>query len=123
MRYLTDRKRATGLGSGSSGTEHHWQFMVRSIIMVALAPLFIFTFGMVLGGSYEEVLAFLSRPLPALVLALALIVGLVQLQAEAQEAIEDYVHGVAGKLALIACKAFCYTLIAVGLFALIKLAL
>ncbi|MDJ0860494.1 MAG: succinate dehydrogenase, hydrophobic membrane anchor protein [Dinoroseobacter sp.] len=123
MRYLTDRKRAIGLGSGSSGTEHHWQFMARSILMGLLVPLFIVTFGLGLGGTYEEVLAYFSRPLPAIIMALALIVGLMQLQAEAQEAIEDYVHGVAGKLTLIACKAFCYTLMAVGLFALIKLAL
>ncbi|WP_294221417.1 succinate dehydrogenase, hydrophobic membrane anchor protein [uncultured Shimia sp.] len=123
MRYLTDRKRAVGLGSGRNGTAAHWQMMVRSVIMGVLAPLFIFTFGCGLGGSYEEVIAYFSRPFPAIVTGLGLVVGLVHLMNEAQEAIEDYVHGVAGKLLLVANKAFCVALIAAGLFALVKLAL
>jgi len=123
MRFLTDRKRAEGLGAGKTGTEHHWKFMVRSILLTILVPLFIFTLGAGMGGSYEEVLAYFSRPVPALILGLALIVGLIQLMCEAQEAIEDYVHGIAEKLTLIAVQALCYTLIAAGLFALVKLAL
>lgn len=123
MRYLTDRKRATGLGSGGTGTEGHWQMMVRSIIMGVLAPLFIFTIGFGIGGTYEEVLAYFSRPLPAIITGLGLVVGLIQLMNEAQEAIEDYVHGVSGKLLLVANKAFCFSLIAASLFALVKFAL
>ncbi|MDE4132881.1 succinate dehydrogenase, hydrophobic membrane anchor protein [Phaeobacter sp. QD34_3] len=123
MRYLTDRKRAQGLGSGGSGTQQHWQMMVRSIIMVVLVPLFVITFGMGLGGSYEEVLAYFSRPFPAIVMGLALVVGIYHLMCEAQEAIEDYVHGTKGKLTLVAVKAFAFTLIAASLFALVKLAL
>ena len=45
MRYLTDRKRATGLGSGRAGTEHHWKMMISSAALVVLVPLFVFTFG------------------------------------------------------------------------------
>ncbi|MEM7303877.1 MAG: succinate dehydrogenase, hydrophobic membrane anchor protein [Pseudomonadota bacterium] len=123
MRYLTDRKRAQGMGAGGSGTLQHWRMMVRSMVMVVLAPLFIFTFGLGLGGTHEEVVAYFSRPFPAIVMALSLIVGLIQLMYEAQEAIEDYVHGVAEKLTIVATQAFCYTLIAASLFALVKLAL
>ncbi|MCT8161262.1 succinate dehydrogenase, hydrophobic membrane anchor protein [Pseudoruegeria sp. SHC-113] len=123
MRYLTDRKRAVGLGSARFGTQGHWQFTVRSILMVVLAPLFIFTFGAGLGGTQEEVLAYFSQPFPAIVTGLALVVGLVQLMNEALEAVEDYVHGIPGELARVAVKAFSYTLIAMGLFALVKIAL
>ena len=123
MAYLTDRKRAQGLGSGRTGTQHHWNMIVSSIGVVVLVPLFIFTFGSGLGGSYEEVLAFFARPFPAIVTALTLVVGVLHLNSEAQEAIEDYVHGVAGKLARVAVGALSYTLIAAGLFALVKLAL
>lgn len=123
MRYLTDRKRALGLGAGREGTHHHWQMMVSSICLVPLIPLFIFTFGCVLGSSYEEVLAYYSRPFPAIVAALTLVVGIIHLKNEAVAAIEDYIHGTAGKLSLVAVAAFSYTLIAVGLLALIKLAL
>ena len=123
MRYLTDRKRAEGLGASGSGTHHHWQMMVSSILLVPLVPLFIFTFGCVLGGTHEEVMAYFSRPFPAIVMALSLIVITLHLMREANAAIEDYMHGAAQKLALVFAAAFSYTLIAAGLFALVKLAL
>lgn len=123
MRYLTDRKRAQGLGAGKSGTRTHWQVMVRAMFLTVLVPLFIFTFGAGLGGTYEEVLAYFSRPFPAIVTGLTLVIGLLQLMYEAQETIEDYVHGIAEKISLVAMWALGYTLMAAGLFALVKLAL
>ena len=123
MRYLTDRKRAIGSGSGREGTHHHWKMMVSSISLAVIAPFFIFTFGAGLGGSYEEVLAYFSRPFVVLVMVLGLLVGLNHFKMEIDEAVEDYVHGVAQKLTLTAVSAFSYTLMAVGLFALARLAL
>lgn len=123
MQYLTDRKRAQGLGAGKSGTRTHWQVMVRAMVLTVLVPLFIFTLGYGIGGTHEEVVAYFSRPFPAIVVALTLIVGLQQLMYEAQETIEDYVHGILEKVSLVAMWAFGYTLMAAGLFALVKLAL
>ncbi|WP_435310718.1 succinate dehydrogenase, hydrophobic membrane anchor protein [Primorskyibacter sedentarius] len=123
MRYLTDRKRAQGLGSGRSGTHHHWQMLVSSICLVILVPLFIFTFGSGLGRDYADVLAFFSRPFPAIITGLMLVVGINHFLNETREAIEDYMHGVPERLASVAVTAFSYTLIAAGLFALVKLAL
>ena len=62
MAFLTDRKRATGWGSAKSGTMHHWSMTVSSVALLILIPLFIFTFGSILGSSYEEVTAYYSRP-------------------------------------------------------------
>jgi succinate dehydrogenase / fumarate reductase membrane anchor subunit len=123
MQYLTDRKRAQGLGASRTGTKHHWQMLVSSILMIPTVPLFIFTFGYGLGGSYEEVLAYFSRPIPAIIMALSLIVIIQHVMREAHEAIEDYVHGTKAKLAIVAVTAFSYTMITAGLFALVKLAL
>ncbi|MTI03074.1 MULTISPECIES: succinate dehydrogenase, hydrophobic membrane anchor protein [Alphaproteobacteria] len=123
MQYLTERKRAEGMGAGGQGTHHHWQMMVSSAALVILVPLFVITFANGLGGTYEEVLAYYSRPFPAIVTGLTLVVVIIHLMREAQVAIEDYVHGVAEKLTLMAVTAFSYTLIAAGLFALVKLAL
>ncbi len=123
MRYLTDRKRALGLGSARTGTDQHWQMLVRSIVMGVLVPLFVFTFAAGFGGTRAEVLAYFSHPCAAIVTGLMLVVGLVHLMHEANEAVEDYIHGVAGKLSLVAVKAFAFTLIAIGLFALVKIAL
>lgn len=123
MNYRTDRKNAVGLGSGRSGTHHHWQMMVSSTLLVVLVPLFVITFGIGLGGTYEEVLAYFSRPFPVIITGLTLVVGTLHLLREAQAAIEDYMHGVAQKLTLIGVNAFGYTLIAITLLALARLAL
>ena len=61
MRYLTDRKRATGLGAAKAGTAHFWRMKVSSVALLILVPLFIFTFGPVLGQPYEECAGLLSR--------------------------------------------------------------
>lgn len=123
MRFITDRKRAQGLGSARAGTHHHWRMMISSAAMVVLVPVFVLTFGMGLGGDRAAVLAYFARPFPAIVTALTLITVTLHCKAEAEEAIVDYVHGVKAKLLLVALTAFAYTLIAAGLFALVKLAL
>ncbi|MBP0481464.1 succinate dehydrogenase, hydrophobic membrane anchor protein [Sagittula salina] len=123
MQFLTDRKRAQGLGSGRSGTGHHKRMLMTSMALVVLVPLFVFTFGTGLGGSYEETLAFFSRPFPAIVTGLMLVVGILHFNGECQEAVEDYVHGLKGALLSAAVTGFSWLLIAAGLFALVKLAL
>ncbi len=123
MAFLTDRKRAQGLGSSGQGTQHHWHMLVSSILMVIVVPLFIFTFGAGYGGTHEEVLAFFGRPLPAIATAISMVVIINHVKNETHEAIEDYVHGTAEKLAIVAASAFAYTLIAAGLFSLAKIAL
>ncbi|MEM7471813.1 MAG: succinate dehydrogenase, hydrophobic membrane anchor protein [Pseudomonadota bacterium] len=123
MSFLTDRKRAQGAGSGRQGTHHHWQMMVSSVALIVLAPIFVFTFGAGLGGSYEEVLAYFGRPFPAIITALTLIVAVTHFTHEANEAVEDYVHGTAQKLTLIGLQIFAYALIGIGLFAIARIAL
>ncbi|MEM9967570.1 MAG: succinate dehydrogenase, hydrophobic membrane anchor protein [Pseudomonadota bacterium] len=123
QRFLTDRKRALGLGSGRQGTHHHWQMMVTSMLLVVLVPAFVITFAIGLNGGHEEVLVYYSRPLPALISVLTMAVVIFHLMSETLVAVEDYVHGLAGKLTLVAVTAFCYTLIVAGVFAVAKLAL
>ncbi|MEM1073544.1 MAG: succinate dehydrogenase, hydrophobic membrane anchor protein [Pseudomonadota bacterium] len=123
MRYITDRKRVQGLGSGRDGTVHHWRFTVSSVLMVILAPAFVIVLAVGFGQSHADVVSYFSKPFPAIVVCLTLIVGMWHLLQETNEAIEDYVHGVAGKLTLIAVAAYAYTLIAVGLFAIGQMAL
>jgi len=55
MAFLTDRKRAVGLGAAKTGTEHLWAMTVSSVALLILVPLFVFTFGAVLGSDYETV--------------------------------------------------------------------
>lgn len=122
MKYRTDRKQAVGMGSGRDGTHHHWQMIVSSIAICFAVPVFVVAFGLVFGGTQQEVVAYLSRPLPALAIGISLVVCILHFRQEIIEAVEDYVHGLAGKLALFGTTAFTYILIAVGLFAIAKIA-
>ena len=123
MRYLTDRKRATGMGSAKSGTAHFWAMKVSSVALLILIPLFVFTFGTIVGEDYATVTAYFAHPFPALIAALTLIVGFEHFQSGAQVLIEDYVHGLAQKITIILIKCISYGLLAMGLFAIAKLAL
>ena len=123
MRYLTDRKRATGMGSAKSGTAHFWAMKVSSVALLILIPLFVFTFGTIVGEDYATVTAYFAHPFPALIAALTLIVGFEHFQSGAQVLIEDYVHGLAQKITIILIKCISYGLMAMGLFVIAKLAL
>ena len=123
MRYLTGRKRATGMGSAKSGTAHFWAMKVSSVALLILIPLFVFAFGTIVGEDYATVTAYFAHPFPALIAALTLIVGFEHFQSGAQVLIEDYVHGFAQKITIILIKCISYGLMAMGLFAIAKLAL
>lgn len=123
MAFLTDRKRATGMGSAKSGTHHHWHMMVTSVALVPLVIAFIFTFGPTLGKPYEEVLAYYQRPMPALIAALTILIGFIHFRGGVQTLIEDYVHGFARKAAIIGMICLSYFAAAVGVFAIVRLAL
>ncbi|MGA9253775.1 MAG: succinate dehydrogenase, hydrophobic membrane anchor protein [Roseobacter sp.] len=123
MSFLTDRKRATGMGSAKSGTEHHWAMTVSSGALLVLIPLFIFTFGPMLGASYEEVTAYFARPFPSVVAGLTMVVTFKHFADGVQALIEDYVHGVAQKVTMIVMTCISYAAMGFGLYAIIKLAL
>lgn len=123
MRYLTDRKRAIGLGSAKSGTEHFWHMQVSSVALAILLPLFIFTFGRVVGAPHETVVAYFGRPFPALVAGLTILVGMIHFKNGAQVMIEDYAQGFTRKALIVGTICLSYAVIATGLYALIRLAL
>ena len=89
MRYLTDRKRARGLGSAKAGTAHFWRMKVSSVALLILVPLFIFTCGPMRGQPYDVVLAYSSRPDPASGAALTLGISMTHFAEGAQGMLED----------------------------------
>jgi succinate dehydrogenase / fumarate reductase membrane anchor subunit len=111
------------MGSAKSGTAHFWAMKVSSVALLILIPLFVFTFGTIVGEDYATVIAYFAHPFPALIAALTLIVGFEHFQSGAQVLIEDYVHGLAQKITIILIKCISYGLMAMGLFAIAKLAL
>lgn len=123
MAFLTDRKRATGMGSAKTGTEHHWQMMVSSVALLFLIPAFVFTFGWILGSPYEEVIAYYQRPFPAVVAILTMAVGFFHFRGGVQTLIEDYVHGFARKALIIGMICLSYAAAAFAIFAIVRIAL
>jgi len=123
MAYLTDRKRVRGLGASGTGTEHHWSMTVSSVALLILLPLFLITFVPYLGQEHATVAAHFARPWPAVISGLTLVVGMTHFKNGARMMIEDYVHGLAREVTIICVSLFSYLLIAIGLYALIRLAL
>jgi succinate dehydrogenase / fumarate reductase, membrane anchor subunit len=123
MQYLTARKRAEGLGAGHTGTANHWAMTKSSAALLILIPLFVFTFGQVLGQPHDSVLAYYSRPFPALIAGLTFLVAMLHLKDGMQTMIEDYLHGTKGRLAILIASGLCYAIAATGVFAVLRLAL
>jgi succinate dehydrogenase / fumarate reductase membrane anchor subunit len=123
MAFLTDRKRAIGMGAAKSGTEHFWSMKKSSVALLVLIPFFVFTFGGILGASFEEVQAYYSRPFPAIIAGLTLIVGFKHFNDGFQVLIEDYVHGIWEKILILGMTCISYGAAAVGVFAIAKMAL
>ncbi len=123
MAYMTDLKRAVGLGAAHKGTEHHWSMIKSSVALIILVPLFVFTFGPMLGEPHDEVVAYFSRPFPAIVAGLTIAVGFMHFKNGVEVLIEDYVGGLARKVAIILMTCLSYAAAATGLFAIARIAL
>lgn len=123
MAYLTDRKRAVGMGAARTGTDHHWQMIVSSCALLGLTPLFLLTFGHIVGAPYPDVVAYYSKPFPAIIAGLTFVVGALHFKSGAQSLIEDYTHGFSRKAWMIFVICISYTLAAMGLFAIARIAL
>jgi succinate dehydrogenase / fumarate reductase membrane anchor subunit len=123
MHFITDRKRAEGLGAAKTGTAHHWSMMVSSVGLVVLVPLFVLIFGSALGSSYEEAVATFSRPFPAVVALLTFWVGMSHFRRGCQVMIEDYTDGIIRKAAIAAMICVSYAIMAAGLYAVIRIAI
>ncbi|MEM8631255.1 MAG: succinate dehydrogenase, hydrophobic membrane anchor protein [Pseudomonadota bacterium] len=123
MAFVTDRKRVIGLGSSGTGTDAHWAQTVSSVALMILAPLFVITFGRALGGTYDEVIAHFSRPYPAIIAALTIVVSFMHFKRGVRVLIEDYVHGHMREALIIAMTLLSYAAAATGLFAVASIAL
>ena len=123
MRYLTARKRAEGKGAAHSGTTHHWSMTLSAVGLACMVPAWLYIFGSALGGTREEVLETFARPFPAILTGLVLVIGMRHFAMGAAGMILDYVHGTAGKALIIFVTLLAWAIGAVGIFALLKIAL
>lgn len=123
MRYVTSRKTAEGLGAAHDGTRHHWAMTVTAVALAILTPLFMITVSRAIGLPQELVLAHFSRPFPALITGLFVIVGMVHFIKGTRIMIDDYCQGAARKAAIIASVIFGWAVIATAVYALARMGL
>lgn len=123
MNYMTDLKRAVGMGSAREGTRRHWSMTKSSVALLLLTPFFVFTFGPMLGAEHAEVVAYFQRPFPAIIAVLMVVTAFMHFKTGVQMLIEDYVHGLAREITIILLTCLSYGAAATGVFAIAKIAL
>lgn len=125
MRYLTPRKAAKGLGAAGPGsaTAQHWSMTVSAVALMILTPAFIFVIASAVGLPRDGVLAYFSRPYPAIVTALFLIVGMLHYVSGTRIMIDDYLDHTERKVAVIFSQLLGWAVVATVLFALGRMAL
>jgi succinate dehydrogenase / fumarate reductase membrane anchor subunit len=96
---------------------------VTAVALFVLTPFFLGVIGPLLGAPHEEVIASLSRPVPAAIVAAYLVVGMHHFKLGVTTLIEDYVRGLARKIWIIAMTIVSYGIAAAGLVALAQIAL
>lgn len=125
MRYITPRKAARGLGAAgpSTGTAQHWSMTVSSVALLILTPAFVFVVASAIGLPHHAAVAYFSRPYPAIVTALFLIVGMLHYVGGTRIMIDDYTAHTERRVALIVAQLFGWAVIAAAVYALARMAL
>jgi succinate dehydrogenase / fumarate reductase membrane anchor subunit len=119
----TPLARVRGLGSARRGTETFWRQRVTAIANVPLVIFLIVSIVAHIGADYATVKAYLAQPLVALaMLALVLSAG-IHLRIGLKEIIEDYVHGGAKVIAILAATFLAYGAALAAALAIIKFGL
>jgi succinate dehydrogenase / fumarate reductase membrane anchor subunit len=116
--------RVQHLGSAHGGTDHFW----RQRLTGAANAILIIGFGVVilsvLGEPYGRVVAVIGSPFVALLLVLLFVSAAIHMRIGMQVIVEDYIHGEALKVVLLAASTFfSIAVAAVAILAVVKLAL
>ena len=119
----TPLKRVRGLGAAHHGTETFWRQRLTAVANVPLVIFLILAVVTHIGASYEEVHAFLARPLVALAFAALILSAAIHMRIGLKEIIEDYVHGGAKVLAILLATFFAVGVGLASILAIVKISL
>jgi succinate dehydrogenase / fumarate reductase, membrane anchor subunit len=118
----TPLKRARGLGSAKSGTEHFWHQRLTALFNLPLLAFFVWFIISHLGATRSDVITSLQNPIIAVVLLLTLANVFWHMRLGMQVIIEDYVHTPSRKLAaLIGNNAFVTVMFAIAAYSILKM--
>ena len=124
MTYRTPLSRARGLGAAGHGVGHWISERVSSIALVPLVLWVVFAALELGAADYAGAVAWIQRPLNAVLMALLLAVSFHHMHAGLRVVVEDYIHKPASKAALLLLNLFvCVLGGALAVFAILKVAL
>ena len=122
MRMRTPLREVRGLGSTGTGTSMFIRQRLTAIAQVVLVPAFVAILVALAGRSRPEVVAALSSPPIALIMAAGIVSVCIHMRIGMQVIIEDYVHQELAKIAaLVASTLYCAGIALTGLFAILKI--
>jgi succinate dehydrogenase / fumarate reductase membrane anchor subunit len=114
--------RVLGLGTAKDGTSHWWGQRVSGIALALLGLWFVIAIAMMPGYGHAEAVAFISKPMHAVLLMLLTVAMAYHSSLGVQVVVEDYVHGHGLKLASLILSRFAHIFFTVvGLFAILRL--
>ena len=102
MAMRTSIGRVRGLGSARDGTRHWMLQRLTAVSNLILVLWFVFSLATLPGTSYEVVSAWLSSPLPAIMMILLVISVFYHARLGLQVVVEDYVHHEGAKVGALA---------------------
>ncbi len=120
----TPLRRVLHFGAAHDGTGHFWRQRLTGAATTVLAIFFIGILVATVGQPHDHVIAVLRMPLVAATLALLIVATAIHMHIGTQVIIEDYIHGSALKVVCLAANTFfCFAIAAVGLTAIVMIAL
>jgi succinate dehydrogenase / fumarate reductase, membrane anchor subunit len=119
----TDLGRVRGLGAAKDGVHHWWLQRVTAIANIVLVLWFIFSLVRLPGLDYTSVTLWLRQPVAAVPMLLLIVSVFWHFRLGVQVFIEDYVHGPARIIAMLALSFYTLAGAAAAVFAVFKIAL
>ena len=96
---------------------------VSAVALACMVPTWLYIFGHAIGGTRAEVVATFARPFPAILTALVLVVSMRHFAKGAETMLQDYAKGTTLKSGIVFVYSLSAVIAAIGLYALIRLAL
>lgn len=119
----TPLARVRHYGSAHEGTTHFWRQRLTGAANAVLSIALLIVIARIVGQPYETAATFLGSPFATVVIVLFFISVAVHMRIGMQVVIEDYIHGEALKVVLLAANTFFALLVAaVAILAALKLA-
>ena len=123
MNLRSPLSRVLGSGSAKEGTDHWWAQRLSAAALALLGCWFALALLRIGSFDYAAVLAFVARPLNAVLLLLLLLTMAYHSVLGIQVIIEDYVHAPFAKVAALVTSKFLHVFVALaGVFSVLRIA-